>query len=164
MKLWLTTIENKCIVKMLWYLLGECVKTTVLFGLFNMYFSFFFFLSLICALFSYIAINYIKSGYAATVFRHCSFNVFHYSSTVIFWWATFFFNVLNSSYSFFFFFQPSVCTFFFLLYILLYWHNKFHNIFAIIEVSISWITPRSWTCWSYKWKWSWICTRPIVIF
>ena len=30
MKLWPTTIENKCFVKMLWHLLGECVKTTVL--------------------------------------------------------------------------------------------------------------------------------------
>ena len=30
MKLWLTTTENKCFVKMLWHLLGECVKVTVL--------------------------------------------------------------------------------------------------------------------------------------
>ena len=34
---------------------------------------------------------------------------------------------------FFFFFLSSVC----LLYILFYWHNKFHNIFTIIDVSIS---------------------------
>ena len=30
MKLWLTTIENKYFVKILWYLLGEYVKTTIL--------------------------------------------------------------------------------------------------------------------------------------
>ena len=30
MKLWPTTTENKSFVKMLWYLLGECIKTTVL--------------------------------------------------------------------------------------------------------------------------------------
>ena len=30
MKLWLTTTENKYFVKMLWHLLGECIKTTVL--------------------------------------------------------------------------------------------------------------------------------------
>ena len=30
MKLWPTTTENKCFVKMLWQLLGECVKATVL--------------------------------------------------------------------------------------------------------------------------------------
>ena len=30
MNLWLTTIENKYFVKMLWHLLGECVKVTVL--------------------------------------------------------------------------------------------------------------------------------------
>ena len=30
MKLWPTTTENKYFVKMLWHLLGECVKTTLL--------------------------------------------------------------------------------------------------------------------------------------
>ena len=30
MKLWPITTENKCFVKMLWHLLGECVKTTIL--------------------------------------------------------------------------------------------------------------------------------------
>ena len=30
MKLWPTTIENKCFVNMLWHLLGEYLKTTVL--------------------------------------------------------------------------------------------------------------------------------------
>ena len=29
MKLWTTTTENKCFVKMLWHLLGKCVKVTV---------------------------------------------------------------------------------------------------------------------------------------
>ena len=30
MKMWLTTTENKCFVKMLWHLLDECVKVIVL--------------------------------------------------------------------------------------------------------------------------------------
>ena len=30
MKLWLTTTENKCFMKMLWHLLGKRVKITVL--------------------------------------------------------------------------------------------------------------------------------------
>ena len=30
MKLWPTTTKNKCFVKILWHLLGECVKATVL--------------------------------------------------------------------------------------------------------------------------------------
>ena len=30
MKLWPTTTKNKCFMKMLWHLLGECVKVTVL--------------------------------------------------------------------------------------------------------------------------------------
>ena len=29
MKLWPITTENKCFVKMLWHLLGKCVKATV---------------------------------------------------------------------------------------------------------------------------------------
>ena len=83
--MWLTTIENKYFVKMLWHLLDEYVKVTVLLvcSICN-----FFFLSLICALFSYISTNYIKSGNAAIVFCHGSYNVFHYSSTMQFWWAT----------------------------------------------------------------------------
>ena len=132
---------------MLWHLLGECVKVTVL--LVCSICIFFFFQSSICAIFSYISINYIKSSYAATVFCHCSYNVFHCSSMVQFWWATLsFFLVLNSSYStrrhcsyssynFFFFGLPFLLLFYFILYILLYWHNKFNNIFTIIEVSIS---------------------------
>ena len=79
MKLWPTTNENKCFVKMLWHLLGECVKATVLLVC---SICTFFFQSSICAIFSYISINYIKSGYAATMFCHCSYNVFHCSSTV----------------------------------------------------------------------------------
>ena len=81
MKLWSTTTENKCFVKMLWHLLGECVKTTVLLV--------------------------YSSGSVAIV-----------------------------AIAFFFFFSlPFVL--FFLLYILFDWRNKFHNIFTIIEVSIS---------------------------
>ena len=115
-------------------------KSYSTFGLFNMYF---FFQSSICALFSYISINYIKSGYAATVFCHYSYNIFHCSSIVQFWWAAlsfFFFLVLNSSYSarqhcsyssysFYFIFLSSVCTFFF-FYIYCYTNTTNFTIFS----------------------------------
>ena len=117
--MWPTTTENKYFVKMLWHLWGEYVKATVLLVCsictIHHFFIFYFSQSSICTLFS-------------TIFLHCSYSVFHYSSTVPFWLATLsffilFFIVLNSSYStkrhcsynsyFFFFFGSSVCTFFF---------------------------------------------------
>ena len=82
------------------------------FSLFNMYF---FFQSSIWALFSYISINYIKSGYAATLFWHCSYNVFY--STVQFWWAVLFL-VLNNSYSISGTVATVVTVFFYLLFVL----------------------------------------------
>ena len=144
MKLWPTTNENKCFVKMLWHLLDECVKATVLLvcSICN-----FFFQSSICAIFSYISINYIKSGYAATLPLFMQrFPLLIYSAILVSHFV--FFLVLNSSYStrrhysyssynFFFFGLPFLLLFYFILYILLYWHNKFNNIFTIIEVSIS---------------------------
>ena len=91
--LWLTTIENKCFVKMLWHLLGEYVKTTILLVCsictVHRFFYFIFSQSSICALFS-------------TEFLHCSYNVFHCSSTIPFWLAT-----LSSSFFFLFFFYLS---------------------------------------------------------
>ena len=80
MKLWLTTTENKCFVKMLWHLLGEYVKTTVLCSICTVHRFFYFFIlffsqSSICALFS-------------IEFLHCSYSVFHCSSTIPFWLAT----------------------------------------------------------------------------
>ena len=53
MKLWATTTENKCFVKMLWHLLDECVKVTILlvYSICIVH-RFFFFHSSICALFS----------------------------------------------------------------------------------------------------------------
>ena len=85
----------------------------------------------------------------ANALKHCS-----YMALVS--WATFFFSpqVLNSnysakwhcSYSSYIFFFPVIGLFVFffpfkylckLLYILLYWYNKFHNIFTIIDVPIS---------------------------
>ena len=95
-----------------------------------------------------LSINYIKSGDTVTVFCHCSYNATHCSSIVQFWWGTLSFFI----YLFFMFWTVVTvpggtiaivvtvfffCTFFFLLYILLYWHKKFHNIFTIIELSIS---------------------------
>ena len=144
MKLWPTTNENKCFVKMLWHLLGECVKATVILVC---SICTFFFQSSICAIFSYISINYIKSGYAATLPLFMQrFPLLIYSAILVSHFV--FFLVLNSSYStrrhcsyssykFFFFGIPFLLLFYFILYILLYWHNKFNNIFTIIEVSIS---------------------------
>ena len=78
MKLWPTTTENKYLVKMLWHLWGEYVKATVLLvcSICTIYrfFIFYFSQSSICTLFS-------------KVFLHCSYSVFHYSSTVPFWLA-----------------------------------------------------------------------------
>ena len=143
MKLWPTTTENKCFVKMLWHLLDKCVKVTVL--LICSICTFFLIIDL--CFFSYISINYIKSGYAATMFCHYSYNVFHCSSTVQFWYATLsFFLVLNnsyntrwhcsySSYSFFFFFGVPFVLFFFYIYC----YTDTTN-FTIIDVSISYKT------------------------
>ena len=100
MKLWPTTIKNKCFVKMLWHLLGECVKATIL---------------LVCSIcivnlfFFFPRHQFVL--FFSIVFFYCSYNVFHYSSTVPFWLATL---------SFFLFFLSFVCTFFLLLYISLY--------------------------------------------
>ena len=129
MKLWPITTGNKCFCENVVILVGWICKSYSTFGLFNMYcsslFLFFIFIfsqSSICALFS-------------TVFLHCSYIVFHCSSTVPFLLATlsffFFFLVLNSSYStkrhcsyssyfFFFFLGLQFVLFFFLLYISLY--------------------------------------------
>ena len=72
---------------------------------------------------------YNKSSYATTVLWHCASRVLTLCSTIA---ATVFF------------FSPVIglCFFSFkywykLTFILLYWHNKFHNIFTIIDVSIS---------------------------
>ena len=76
---------------------------------------------------------YNKSGYATTVLWHCASRVLTLCITVA---ATVFF--------FFFFKVIGLCFFFFffkywckLTFILLYWYNKFHNIFIIIDESIS---------------------------
>ena len=100
MKLWPITTANKYFVKMLWHLLGECVKTTIL---------------LVCSISTFFfSINYIKSSYATTVFGHCSHNVLHYLSTVQFWWATLFYLFLFCFEQLqFFLFGSSVCFFFF---------------------------------------------------
>ena len=64
MKLWPTTTENKCFVKMLWHVLGECVKTTVLLVCLSgivatvaIEFFFFFFQSFVCTFFKKIFIK-----------------------------------------------------------------------------------------------------------
>ena len=89
------------------------------------------------------SINCIKSGY-------CSSHASHFSSTVQFWRGFFFFFFLSfeqylqsqrhcSYRSFFFGLGFFFFFFFFLLYILLYFPNKFHNIFIITKVLISFI-------------------------
>ena len=88
MKLWPTTIENKCFVKMLWHLLVEyfCTVATVPSSIVAIVPNLFYFILVICLFL-------------------CFFFPFKY-----------------------------LCK---LVYILLYWHNKFYNIFTIIDVSIS---------------------------
>ena len=113
MKLWLTTTENKYFVKMLWHLLGKCIKATVLLVCsictVHRFFFFFFSKSLIGALFS-------------TVFLHCSNSIFHCSSTVPFWLATFFFffwtvaTVPSGTVATFFFLSLPFVLFFFYIY------------------------------------------------
>ena len=66
MKLWPITTENKCFVKMLWHLLGECVKVTVL-----LVYS-------ICTFFFQFVLFFLiyKSVNARMVFLHFTFSVF----------------------------------------------------------------------------------------
>ena len=164
MKLWLSTTKNKCFVKMLSHLLGEYVKTTVLlvcsicivhhffyffpvidlcfffyriFALFIQRFSlfiynsilashfvlFFFFFSVFC-LYFFFPFIYIT---VHPVFLHCERTI----AAIVLWFHESFF--LFFFFSFFFSFKYW-CK---LTFILLYWHNKFHSIFIIINVSIS---------------------------
>ena len=154
MKLWPTTTENKYFVKILWHLLDECVKVTILLvcssdtvattfflflfsSIFRLYF-FFFLLNIYKNSYIYCFINitnfiiflYYKNGYAATVLRHCASRVLTLCSTIT---ATVFFFFPSNQFVYFFSFKYW-CK---LTFILLYWHSKFHNIFTIIEVSIS---------------------------
>ena len=81
---------------------------------------------------------YNKSANARIVLRYCASNVFHCTYTVVvtvFWFreSLFFFSSFSNRFVFFFSFKYW-CK---LTFILLYWHNKFHNIFKIIDVSIS---------------------------
>ena len=109
---------------MLWHLLGEYVKATVLLVCSICTVHRFFFLFPVIDLCSFF-----YSIFALFIQR---FSLFIYSSILVSHFVFFFFKVLNISYSskrhcsynsyffFFFPFQSSVCTFFFLLYILLY--------------------------------------------
>ena len=81
---------------------------------------------------------YNKSVNVLTVLRYCASNVFHCTYTVVvtvFWFRESLFFFLHSVIGLCFFFSFKYwCK---LTFILLYWHNKFHNIFTIIDVSIS---------------------------
>ena len=166
MKLWPTTTENKCFVKMLWHLLGEYVKGTILlicsictihrFLFFIFYFYFFpvidlcsFFYS-IFALFIYssILVSHFVFFFLSLLFvLFFPFYIYHFTSSVFaLWvycscnsalvsWVPPFFFLFNNRFVYFFSFKYW-CK---LTFILLYWHNKFHNIFTIIDVSISYI-------------------------
>ena len=102
MKLWQITTENKCFVKMLWHLLGKCVKTTILLvcssGIFffSLLFVLFFLLNIYKNphIYCYINTTNFTIFSFSTVVLHCSYSVFHCSSTVPFWLATFFFSLL----------------------------------------------------------------------
>ena len=76
---------------------------------------------------------YNKSGYAATVLQHCASKVLTLCSTIA---TTVFLFFPSNRFVLFFFSFKYWCK---LTFILLYWHNKFHNIFTIIDVSISYI-------------------------
>ena len=77
----------------------------------------------------------------------------HFSYRALVLWANFFFfsQILNSNYSamyssYIFFPFKYLCK---LVYILLYWYNEFHNIFTIIDVSISYQSKQNnkiWDC------------------
>ena len=93
---------------------------------------------------------YIKSGNATTVIWYCALNVFalckHCSGNSIlvrhiafffsFFFLFFLFLVSNSTVVTL-FFLSSICTFFFPFIYIVLLYNKFHNIFTIIKVSIS---------------------------
>ena len=85
MKLWPITTKNKYFVKMLWHLLGEYVKLTVLlvYSICTVH-RFFYFLLLFFP-------SYQNILFFLQYFFHCSYSVFHCSSTVPFWLATFLF-------------------------------------------------------------------------
>ena len=159
MKLWPTTTENKCFVKMVWHLLSECVKIKVLLVCSSgtVVIVFFFFFSLPFVLFFKLC-RYSTCA----LFIQCT----HCSSTVEIWWGTIFFffclpfvlffklcrysacalfiqRIPLFIYSgnlvrhlFIYFFLPFVLFFFFYIYCYID-TTKFHNIFTIIEVSIS---------------------------
>ena len=103
MKLWPTTTENKCFVKMLWHLLSKYVKTIVLLVCPSSFFFFFFSVIDLCSFFYSIFALFIQR-----------FSLFICSSILV---SHFFF--LNSSYStkwhssniFFFFSLPFVLFF-----------------------------------------------------
>ena len=124
MKLWPTTTKNKCFVKMLWHLLSECVKATIL--LVCSICTFFFFSNRQFVLFFLI----YKSANARTVFLHCTSSVFAlYIYNAILCWAIVFifwivatlsswFNQLcwaKIHYSIYNFFGMTFCFFFFVL-------------------------------------------------
>ena len=81
MKLWPTTTKNKCFVKMLWHLLGECVKTTIL--LICSICTFFFLIIDLCSFFLYIKARMCVQCFCTVhlVFLRCT-------STTPFCWAS----------------------------------------------------------------------------
>ena len=176
MKLWLTTIENKCFMK---HLLGEYVKIIILlvcsictvhrlfyfyffpvidlcsffysiFALFIWRFSPFIYSSILVSHFVFLFFSLLFVLFFPFYIYHCTSSVFalcvHYSyNSALVSWVLFFFFVYSTSTIFT---ATKVCLFVFafsfsfkywckLTFILLYWHKKFHNIFTIIDVSIS---------------------------
>ena len=109
MKLWLTTTKNKCFAKMLWHLLGEYVKTTVLLvcSICIVHHFFYFFPVIdLCSFFYRIFTLFIQR-----------FSLFIYNSILASHFVLFFF--------FFFFFFSVFCLYFFFPFIYITVHPVF---------------------------------------
>ena len=158
MKLWPTTTENKCFVKMLWHLLGECIKITILLicSICTVHHLFFFLVINLCSLFYNIF---------ALLIQH--FSLFIYGSILVshFVFFFFFFKALNSiystkqhcSYNSFFFFSLLFLLFFPFIYITLHpvflhctstmpfcWVTFFFIKFWTIATVTSWFNQLCW--------------------
>ena len=131
MKLWPTTTKNKCFVKILWHLLGECVKVTVL--LVCSICIFFFSIIDLYSFFLYIKVRMHIQCFATV---HTTFSIVYLPCN--FGEPLYLFLVLNSSYrtrrhcsysSYIFFFQVFCLYFFFINIVILtqqilqYFHN-----------------------------------------
>ena len=134
MKLWPTITENKCFVKMLWHLLGECVKAIVLLVCsictvhHYLFLLFFFSIINLCSFFLYIKrANRLMNSVMNNIFDlvTCLFSPF------------FFFKFTNLVWASSFFFKGSLYVYFFTCNVSLHCiHTKVANIIHIWKKKI----------------------------